>query len=395
MIRILKYSLIVLAAIGAAVLLYQFRVVLLVLLISLAVTAISRPLLVYLGDLHVPGFLAQLLILIVLLAAVGGFILLAGPKLSAEIQHLTNYSLIWYYSAYQVWEGGASWQQIIASRLPEPGNLADYFLGTNGQLLLPAAINLTQNLAAFFSRLFIVLTFSLYWAQDQDRLIRMWLSLLPANQRIPMYNTWQTVEKAVGRYLRYELALGLIAAVLLGTGYTLLGQPYPTTLALLAFFGWFIPILGFTIILIPVYITASVLGWGVVVVSIVFTLSVLIGLKYWIEPKYLHPRLYSSFLIVFWIVVLGSFLGLGGYLAGPVVAVATQALWRQYVRNRSRSGRVETQLATLRERYTEAHEHYGRMSRKHPSPQLGSLFDRLERFLNQTGNLAEGRFNRN
>ena len=79
---------------------------------------------------------------------------------------------------------------------------------------------------------------------------------------------WRAVEQAIGRYLRQELALALTAALLLGAGYALLGLPYPSALALLAFFGWFIPLLGFAVILIPVFLSALGLGWGYVLLAV-------------------------------------------------------------------------------------------------------------------------------
>lgn len=393
--QIIKYTLVVLGTISAVILIYQFRIVVLLLVISLALTATSRPLLNYLGRYRIPGFLAQLLILIIVSAAIFGFVILVGPVLTAEIQLLTNYSLVEYNLTYNIWETGPAWQQMIVSRLPEPDRLVDHLVGTDGELLLPTAVNLTQNLATFFSNLFIVLIFSLYLAQDHNQFIRLWLSLLPAHRRIPVRDAWQAMEQSIGQYLRHELALGLLAAMLLGTGYALLGLPYYAALAILAFIGWFIPLLGFAIILIPVFLAALGGGWWLVTMTLAFTLLILLGLKYWIEPKYLHPRYYSSFLIVFWIVVLGSLFGLGGYLAGPVVAVASQTLWIQYLQYRSRPELDEIRLADLRQRYTSIHERYDKARKANPSPQLGSLLDRLEHSLTQTEQLAEEGFTEN
>jgi predicted PurR-regulated permease PerM len=393
--QIIKYALVVLGTICAAFLLYQFRGILVILLISMAVTAASRPLLEYLRKFRIPGFLAQLLVLVLLLAVIGGLLLLAGPTFLAEMQRLTNYSLIQYSTAYQVWESGQPWQQTIASRLPEPGSLVDTFLGANGELLLPAAFNLTQNLAAFLGNVFVFLTFTLYWAQDQDRFNHIWLALLPAHQRIPARNAWQAAQKAVGRYLRNEVALGILAAVLLGAGYAILGLPYPTALALLAFLGWIVPLVGFAIILIPVLITALGGGWGMVLLSVAFTLAILIGLKYWIEPKYFKTRRYSSFWIVLWIVVLGSLFGLGGFIAGPVVAVASQAVGSQYLQFHTRPERVEDQLAALKERYAVVYARYVEIKEQQPNPQLTSILQRLEQTLSQTERLENERIAEN
>ena len=383
----IKYTLIILATIFIAVLFYQLRMVIVLFVVSLALTATNRPLLTFLGQYRIPGFLAQLLIIITMLAILGGLYFLIGPQLIEEIQRWTNHTLIEYSTDYQVWSTGASWQQMIASRLPEPGNLGDYFLGANGELLWPTTINLTQILMNFFSNLFIVLMFSMYWAQDQNRLMRLWLSFLPVNRRILVRNAWLAVEQAVGRYLRHAVAVGLFAAFLLGIGYVLLGLPYPISIALVAFLSWFIPLIGFAGILIPVFLSALGVGWGTVIFAIAYTLLIVMVLKYWLEPKYFHPQRYSSFLIVFWIVILGGFLGLGGYIAGPIMAVVSQALWSQYIKNRSQRELDEIQVIDLRQRYKAVYERYAEIMGVTPNPQLDSLFDRLEHSLDQTEHL--------
>lgn len=387
--QLIKYTLIILGTVSAALLIYQFRTVVVLLVVSLAITAASRPMLTYMGRFRIPGFLAQLLILLVGFSIVIGLAFLIGPVITIESQRLTNHSLIQYNSAYEMWELGDPWKQMIASFLPEPGRLMDYFLGENGELLLPTALNLTQNLAEFFGNLFIVLVFSMYWAQDQDRFNRLLLSFLSPYLRIPMRNAWQTMEQSVGRYLRSELAMGLIAALLLGAGYALLQLPYAAILAILAFVGWFVPLLGFAIILIPVILTTLSGGLWLVGLSVAYTLFVFMGLKYWIEPKYLHSRRYSSFLIVFWIVILGSFLGVSGYLAGPVVAVATQVVWSQYLQYRAGREYDDLRLAGLTQKYAALHERYTAAREQYPSLQLGSLVERLECSLKKTEQLVE------
>lgn len=386
--QVIKYTLVILGTICVVLLVYQFRLLLLLLVISLALTATTRPLLVRLGKFRIPGFFAQLLILILILAAIGGYISLIGPALAAELEHLINTALIRYNALYRVWQAGSAWQQIMATSLPEPGKLVNSIVGSNGDLLLPTAINLTQYLASFFSSLLILFAFSMYAAQDQNRFLRLWLSLLPAHRRAPVRAVWLAVEQAVGRYLRQQLTLGLVAAILLGLGYLLLGLPYPAGLSLLTLLSWFIPLLGFATILIAVFLSASGLGWGTVLAATLFTILVLLGLKYWIEPKYLHPWRYSNFSIVFWIVILGSLTGLGGFVAGPVVAVATQAIWSQYLQYRLKPGQVQIQLAALHQRYLEATARYAEMEDTQPSPELGSILNRLQHYLSQAEPLA-------
>jgi hypothetical protein len=95
-------------------------------------------------------------------------------------------------------------------------------------------------------------------------------------------------------------------------------------------------------------------------------------------------------------VVLGSFLGLVGFFAAPVVAVASQVIWEQYLElrtgQRSRPEQVEIKIGSLQKRHAAAFEHYLEIKEKYPSPELNSIFERLERFLRHTQQLAEEDF---
>jgi predicted PurR-regulated permease PerM len=390
--QVIKYTLVILGTISVVTLVYQFRLLLLLLVVSLALTAATRPMLAHLGKLRIPGFLAQLLILILILAIIFGYISLIGPVLLAEFEYLINTALIRYNAIYRVWQAGSTWQQMMVTSLPEPGKLVNSLVGVDGELLIPTAINVTQFLAGVISSLFILFAFSMYAAQDQNRFLRLWLTLIPAHQRGPIRTAWLAADQAVGRYLRQQLSLGLVAALLLGLGYGLFGLPYPAGLALLTFFFWFVPLIGFAMIIIAVLLSASGLGWGPVLAASSLTILILMGLKYWIEPKYLHPWRYSNLSIVFWIVILGSLMGLGGFVAGPVVAVATQAVWNQYLQYRLKPGQAQIQLTALQQRYLEATARFAEMDVAHPSPELGSILIRLQHYLSQAEPLAADGF---
>lgn len=389
--KVLKYTLIILLTMAMVALLYQFRSMIVLLVISLALTATSRPFLNRLSKWRVSGFIAQLLLLVLLVGVFVGIIFLIGPALMKELQTLSTSLFTRYYHAYPTWQEIDSWQKEFLSTLPEPNMLGAYMLGTEDELSMPTALNFTQGVAAFFGKIFMVFIFSLYWAQSQDRFIRMLASLFPAHQRGRIRETWKKAESAVSTYIRQELTLGLIAALLLGFGYSLMGLPYPITMTIVGFISWFIPLIGFALVLLPMYIATLSAGWSMFTLALSYTLLIFLLLKFWLKPKYLGDIRYSSFLITFWIVILGSFLGLGGFLAGPVVALALHAVWGQYLKYRlmptGRKG-LELQIAALQERYATAYKQYAALEKDHPSPQLGSIFERLKETLHQAETLT-------
>ncbi len=98
---------------------------------------------------------------------------------------------------------------------------------------------------------------------------------------------------------------------------------------------------------------------------------------------------------VVWVVVLGSLLGVGGFVAGPIVAVGSEAVWKQYIKfraNRPETAEVEAQIAKIRERFSLAYDQYGQIKDQYPSQQLDSIFTRLERSIRKVEKLEESRF---
>ncbi|MCZ7672142.1 MAG: AI-2E family transporter [Chloroflexi bacterium] len=73
----------------------------------------------------------------------------------------------------------------------------------------------------------VILFLSLYWSLDRVRFERLWLSLLPPEQRARARDIWQTIESDLGSYIRSEVAQSLLAGLLLGLGYWALGSPTP------------------------------------------------------------------------------------------------------------------------------------------------------------------------
>jgi hypothetical protein len=80
-------------------------------------------------------------------------------------------------------------------------------------------------------------------------------------------------------------------------------------------------------------------------------------------------------------------MGIAGYFAGPLVAVASQTAWSQYLKYRSRPQIHEVRLADIRERYADVIDRYAEVH--DPSPRLESLISRLERTFRHTEMLTE------
>ena len=156
-----------------------------------------------------------------------------------------------------VWLQGSAIQQALLGRLPPPSKLFEAITGDQGQLVLPALLGITQSITVVVSGVFIILFLSIYWSINQIHFERLWLSLLPSGQRKQARGIWRTVEPDTGAYIRSQVIHSLLAGLLLGLGYWLIGSPYPALLALIGALACLIPVVGPALALISVLI-----GWA-------------------------------------------------------------------------------------------------------------------------------------
>src|SRR3989304_4033119 len=242
--QLVGFATAVMTTLLALVVLWQFRIVVVYVLISLALAAALRPLV---NRLVGRGFMVRTVWILLYLVALGSFsylLFITGKTALNEIQQLAHTVSVQDEWRLPIWLEGSSFQQALVARLPPPSKLFEAVTGDQGQLVLPAILGFTQGIGGVVSGGFVVLFLSLYWSINQIHFERLWLSLLPSELRKHARSIWRTIEPDLGAYIRSEVVQSLLAALLLGFGYWLLGSPYPTLLALISALAWLIPVVG-------------------------------------------------------------------------------------------------------------------------------------------------------
>jgi predicted PurR-regulated permease PerM len=199
------------------------------------------------------------------------------------------------------------------------------------------------------SGVFVVLFLSLYWSINQIHFERLWLSLLPAEQRKHARDIWRTIEHDLGAYIRSEVVQSLLAALLLGLGYWLLGSPYPTVLALIGALAWLIPIVGAALAVILPLVMGLLTSVQLSLFTAIFTLVVLIALQVWVEPRLFTRKWDNPILTLVILLAMADAFGLLGILVAPPLSAVCQILWNLLVTNRLASGEA-AQVSDLKER---------------------------------------------
>ena len=386
--RVAFYTTVIAATLALLVILWQFRSVGILLLVSLVLAAALRPSVEFLINHGLPPTPARVLVYVSLVAGIGlGIFLLSGP-LMKELQHLSNYLVVTYNVTYQTWSEGTSIQQAIVERLPGD-QLNETMLGVAA---LQSLFGVTQSVATLIGGTVIIIALSLYWSVDRIHFERLWLSLLPAHRRIQARRIWLKTESTMGAYMRSEIIQSILAVVLLAVGYALIGQDYPIFTGLLAGIAWIIPLVGFVIAALLSFLLglASSGGMPMAVAALVVTTVVLAFLEFVVEPRLFRRNQFSGVLIIIVIMMLVNAYGLVGFLIAPPLAVAVQVLLGQIarvVRNGPTTAvqlkTIEKRLQAINERYSPDGDNNGQMP-----PEIASLYGRLKELVAETGEAA-------
>ena len=215
--------------------------------------------------------------------------------------------------------------------------------------MLPALLGVTQGIGGALSDAFIILFLSIYWSINQGHFERLWLSLLPSGQRSQARDIWRTIELDLGAYIRSEVVQSLLAALLLGLGYWLLGSPYPALLALIGALAWLIPVVGAPLAMILPLLIGLLTSVQLGLTTALYTLVVLIALQVWVEPRLFRRKWNNPILTLVILLAMADAFGLLGIILAPPLSAVCQILWELLVSHRLTSG-AATQIPDLRER---------------------------------------------
>ena len=332
----------------ATVVFWQFRIVIIYVLISLALAATVGPL-VRGGSRR--SLMARLSMILLYVVGIGIFVLLiflVGRLLLGDLQQLTQ-----TVSAQSTWalparlEGGL-FQQALDRWLPTPDKLFEA-ITSQRQLMLSAALGFTQGIGGIVSGLFIILFLSIYWSINQNHFERLWLSLLPSEQRTRAREIWRTLEHDLGAYIRSEITQSLLAVLLLGMGYWLLGAPYPALLAVVGALAWLVPVVGAALAVILPLLLGLLTGAQFSLLTVLYTLIVLIALQVWVEPRLFRRTRNNPILTLVILLAMADAFGLLGIIVAPPLSVACQTFWNLLISDRMTPD-TPVQVSDLKER---------------------------------------------
>jgi predicted PurR-regulated permease PerM len=323
---------VVLGIILLALALWQMREAAQLLAVAIAISAGLAPLVTRLSARGMPRHRAAALVFGGALLALGALAVGFTVLLTADMGQLLENLPLWYVLAKDWMEAQGGLIGELAARLPSSSELTSAALGGDeeaiGGLLLGLSLR-AMTLAALFLG---AAALGFYWLVDEQRIARLWLSLLPLDARTRVRAIAAAIYREVGIYVRGVAVLALLTTAALLLIYRLAGVPGAAALALLGGLAQVVPLLGPALAVLPGSLIALAKGELVAVTVLGASLAALTAIRVGLGSRLLQRGIgVNPVLVVVVIMALAELGGVPLILLAPPLAAAIQAATRALV----------------------------------------------------------------
>jgi len=371
----------------ALLVLWQFRIVVIYVLISLILAATLRPLVNRLESMRWAPRIACFLIFIVFLGSIGLLVYYASKLAGSEIQILGKSLSEQDAWTLPFWLEGSTFQKYLMVRLPPPSDFVEAIFSNEGQLVLPVMLGFVKGLGGLVTAVLIILFLSIYWSTNQIHFERLWLSLLSSDLRKQARSIWRTIESDMGNYIRGQFLQSLLAGLLFALGYWLLGSPYPALLALIGAILNLIPVVGSVLVLIPPLLLGLLTTAQHSFLTVLYTLIILTFIWIWVKPRFFNRKWDNPILTVMILIAMADAFGIIGIIVAPPVSAICQILWSRLVSHRVSAG-AATQISDLKDRLAHLNEIVSAMDEPH-LPLVTTSIERISNLIAEAEPILE------
>jgi len=237
-----SWRLIVIAAATAGILwlLGRFSEVVIPLVIALLLTALLRPVSVSLSRVLPPGLAAGVTVLGTL-GLISGILSFVGTQFSSQLGNIVNQTTAgidevreWLHSTFHVSDTQiGQWITTIKTDITS-GNV------NIGHTAAQAGVTATHAVAGL-----AIALFSLFFFLYEGERIWAWsVRLFPRTARERVHTSGLVAWGQLSAYTRATVLVAAVDAIVIGTGAAILRVPFASGIAVLIFFGAFVPIIG-------------------------------------------------------------------------------------------------------------------------------------------------------
>ncbi|MBF8280766.1 MAG: hypothetical protein HW383_539 [Candidatus Magasanikbacteria bacterium] len=313
--------------------LIEIRDIILLLFIALVLAAIVDPFADWLERKKIPRGLSVIIIYIILIATAGGVVSLVAPKFINEVRELSSSVS---NTRERVFESLGK-LKIVANnlgleKLTEGGVFQAGLTQTAGKVI--------SRVTGFFGGLvsiIIVVALTFYMVVHEDQLKKLFLTFTPTSARGKVSEVLHKIRAQLSKWIRAQLLLSIIVAVVVYVALLLLGVKYALVLALIAGFLEMIPYLGPVLAaIVAIFFTFADSPIKALFVTIFFVIFQQIE-NHIIVPKVMQQAVGLNPLVSIVSILIGAKLaGFAGVLLAIPVATAVMVIVHEIIAERER-----------------------------------------------------------
>lgn len=253
---------------------------------------------------------------------------LVAPTVAQQVKEMQQ-TVPQALSKVESWLSQYGWGQKIVQKIPD--NLSSAM--PKSDTVLTQVSGIFSSTLSFLADVLIVIVTALFFAANPGIYTRGFAKLFPVHHRTRILDVLDKCYHNLKLWLLGMLAAMTLTGVTAAIGYSLIGLPMASALALLAFFGEFIPNIGPALAGIP----AVLVGLTVSTQMALYALFVYIGIQT-VQSYVVTPLIFQKTvdmppaLLLFFQVLLGIMQGgIGLLLAAPLLAVIMVIVNELYV----------------------------------------------------------------
>lgn len=335
------------AVLAVAYLASELRLVVVPVFLALFFTALLRPVSERLRAGGAPPFAAALLSVLLALTVIAGIMALVVPRFAAELADLSE-DLVAGVESARDW--------LVEGPLAIPREQLDTYvddvvaeLQGSSDEIAAGVLSGAQVALEIAAGLAIALVVTFFLLKDGDRIWEWIVGLFVRERRADVREMGTRAWTTLAGYLRGMTVVALVDSVFIGIALALLGVPGALALAVLTFFGAYIPIAG-AVVTGLLAVLVALIAEGLVTALLVLAAVVVVQQT---ESNLLHPVVVGRAVSVHPLAILlgvtaGAVLGgvIGAFMAVPIVAVGARI--GGYIRERADGSPVPAGTSTPR-----------------------------------------------
>lgn len=284
--RALITTLVAVAVVIGALALWKLRVVVALLFIALIIAAAMRPGIEWMAQRRIPRSVGVLLHYLVVVALVATFLSFVVPHLVTQVQQALD-------TVNAHGSHGAGFKGKVLDAVQRRLN----HLPSASRLVHPA---LTIGETALKVLVGILFTFATaaYWIFERDRAVDLVTSFIERPKRRKIRDTWELIDLRLGAFVRGELLLITIAALLISGSFWIVGEPYWLLLGIAIAILEIVPIVGPVIGVVLAAGAGLTLSWHTAAFAVGALLVIRVLQDYVLNPRVMGGVVGLSPLIV-------------------------------------------------------------------------------------------------